>query len=1143
MINIFFGSSLLNEQSDKEALEVFIRKLNVEFSTVNKLVDIHIKPLFKNELNLIEDLIKKAEYTFFILFRNVSDNENDEIDLAVKSFEENNRPKVYVYFKNILDGDTIEDSITKLQNKIAVEFKHYYQTFSNIDEIKLRLVENVFSDKLKDSLVYEDSTIKFEGIDLSKYIDYNVMPEFKNNEELNQIKQEYEELLTEYNKELTKENADDFFALEKINAKKEILRQKIKDKEEKILSLSIKLIELKNKDLKNENIKEAIKLFEQGNMKGCIEALNLSRTNKLIKEAYSLKDKAMFEQDQAKYNITWAIKEKRIIIDLLIATDNIENKDDMILELFRENATLAIDFDVEFDEAFNYVEYLLSRGKLDSARDMLDSIEEIVSEKSERKYPLLYAKLYNLFGLYNSTCSDFDSAIDYFNDSLDYYKMQEEKEGSEEYLYGLYKNNLYIGQTIYGLNQKNSLDKVLMYYSEAIDACEALCEINFKKYSFDLAKVYMQYTLLPSVKIDKKYEGFFIKYVDYQKENNSNKRNNEKLADALSLLGNYYLYNGSQFDAEKYFLEAISYYDSLNVISTSELKQKISNTHNQLMLIKQNLHEFDKALYHQEKAYEYMKAAFKENSLYAEIYFTIAFNLFVLYNDIDPAKGYQLLDECNNLIDKLYEKHKEKISEFAILFYSNICIIYVESGNIDSAYKYYLKYTNILNSIKEEDINYLSYNYFYGYYSSLNFNLNIRKYQEGLDNLISVNKFIDAQISLDEKESIKFFAIANTISTIINTISNEFPIEVMQNEEYVNALNKFYELFNVIIINCNVASNQNDNVNFLNEINQLAQNSVNMTEEEVASVQEEIANKLVMQFEKSLETKFTNKSVEYNSKIKGYSNFIVSSLSSMIFGIDTIEKYFVDAIKYIIKCNNECPNVNTIESNMIISYYIECIGVKRSNKDLIKEYIDSEFSKFEYHIKHISYTHMFVVNCLAILEKLYKISSEKECVVKYIGKIYQILNTILKMSDGKINKKVEAKLLEFNANMTGDVLYHQNIVELLYKDIFTTIDDDIKVYFINSINEVINYYIDEEKLDLLEEYTQKAINVINILIDNENETVAPSLVDLLYTLSDLLDSLGVKEGKEFLRVAKDLEEKYNLNNDSSYDDFMNMFNF
>ena len=184
MINIFFGSSLLNEQSDKDALEVFIRKLNVEFSTVNKLVDIHIKPLFKNELNVIEDLIKKAEYTFFILFRNISDDENDEIDLAVKSFEENNRPKVYVYFKNILDGDTIEDSITKLQKKIAVEFKHYYQTFSNIDEIKLRLVENVFSDKLKDSLVLEDNKVKFEGIDLSQYVDYKILPEFKNNKEL-----------------------------------------------------------------------------------------------------------------------------------------------------------------------------------------------------------------------------------------------------------------------------------------------------------------------------------------------------------------------------------------------------------------------------------------------------------------------------------------------------------------------------------------------------------------------------------------------------------------------------------------------------------------------------------------------------------------------------------------------------------------------------------------------------------------------------------------------------------------------------------------------------------------------------------------------------------------------------------------------
>ena len=208
MINIFFGSSILNEQGDKEQLEVFIRKLNVEFSTVNKLVDIHIKPLFKNELNVVENLIKKAEYTFFILFKSVTDDENDEIDLAVKSFEENNRPKVFVYFKILDENDSVEESIFKLQEKISNVFSHYYQTFKNIDEIKLRLIENVFSDKLKDSLVVSDDTLKFEGIDLGKYIDYKVMPEFVNNEELQSIKKEYDILLKEYNDAVISDNND-----------------------------------------------------------------------------------------------------------------------------------------------------------------------------------------------------------------------------------------------------------------------------------------------------------------------------------------------------------------------------------------------------------------------------------------------------------------------------------------------------------------------------------------------------------------------------------------------------------------------------------------------------------------------------------------------------------------------------------------------------------------------------------------------------------------------------------------------------------------------------------------------------------------------------------------------------------------------
>ena len=114
MINIFFGSSILRETEEKEQIEVFIRKITKEFKEVKEKVDITIRPLFKNELNTLQTLIDDAEYSFFIIFKLITDNEFNEIDYAVKYFEEHNRPKVYVYFKNIIE-DNIDQSVNELK--------------------------------------------------------------------------------------------------------------------------------------------------------------------------------------------------------------------------------------------------------------------------------------------------------------------------------------------------------------------------------------------------------------------------------------------------------------------------------------------------------------------------------------------------------------------------------------------------------------------------------------------------------------------------------------------------------------------------------------------------------------------------------------------------------------------------------------------------------------------------------------------------------------------------------------------------------------------------------------------------------------------------------------------------------------------
>ena len=136
MINIFFGSTINREQVEKEQIELFVRNLNKKFKEIKSKVDVRVKPLFKNEINNLQALINEAEYSFFIIFKSVTTEDTDEIIYAVKQYEEHNKPKVYVYFKTINDDDSINDEINILKDKISSEFAHYYQVFTNIEEIK-----------------------------------------------------------------------------------------------------------------------------------------------------------------------------------------------------------------------------------------------------------------------------------------------------------------------------------------------------------------------------------------------------------------------------------------------------------------------------------------------------------------------------------------------------------------------------------------------------------------------------------------------------------------------------------------------------------------------------------------------------------------------------------------------------------------------------------------------------------------------------------------------------------------------------------------------------------------------------------------------------------------------------------------------
>lgn len=1120
MINIFFGSSLLKKTEEKDALELFIRKINTEFSEITSSIDINIKPLFKNELNDINKLIEKSEYTFFVIYKSIEDEENDEIDKAVRNYELNNKPKVYVYFKNVEDLEEVEESIVNLQNKIANEFSHYYQMFDNIDEIKLRLIENVFSDKLKDSLVIDNNSLKFEGIDLSKYIDYTLLPEFKNNKELQDLYSEYKGILDEYNDAINKDSSDDFFHLEKLYAKKEVLREKLKDKEQKILALSIKLIELKNKSVRNEDIEKAALAFEQGNMKDCIEALNLGRSSRLIKEAYSLKDKAMFEENQAKYNITWAIKERRIVIDLLLATDNVENKDKLIENLYEENATLAIDFEVELDEAFSYVEYLVMQGKIEDAKSFIVNLEELIEEKSERKYPLLYAKLYNLFGLISLSNKNQEDSTSYYKDALNYYLMQEEGKEEESYLYGLYKNYFNLANSLL-LNIKDNEEELVKYYSEAILICEKLCSYNFGKYAKELANIYMKYTMLPSVKIDSKYEEFYKRLVNYYKSNTESTSNVENLADSLGTLGNYYLLNGSMYDAIKYLEEASSYYDTMKVISTNELRQKIGVLHNQIALIKKQTHSYEESLKHQEKAYEYTLIAFKENHLYSEIYFTALYNLIVMYNSLYPNKAYGLLNELYTLIDSLYKKHPEQVREYSLFFYSQLCGLYLECNESDLSNEIYDKFITIYEDALKVGLNYSSFNTFIAVYTNVLYLIGNGSIDKALNELGILNEIISTLMNLDSKHCVKMFQFLLNINNAFNALIVELQEVFAEKEELTESYLTFVNLFTQCVTQMS-SEEQKDEI-----MKHAQENDVN-----------KIIESLIANLEAVKSKEYETETMKCEQIIKGYVTFLSSVSGSMLLDEETLEQYMFEAFEMATECNYKYPDICVNESSTFVNFYTSIYTLDMKNKkgvEIVKKYIDSELQKFNKGVRVIPYYSNVISNTLDVLDELRYVFGERKYIIDCLSKIKSMFDYMLEQANNRFYLEIRSKYYLLCSKMFSDdrKIYHKQNVDMLYEVITTTSNDNLINNFNESMYELMDFEFEELTI-----YIDKILTVLDILIEKVNKENYQSLVDLLNEIGNIMLDLEVEGADEFFVLANKIKEEFE---EDDLAGFLNMF--
>lgn len=221
-VKVFLASSIEDLREDRLQVGDFFRRLNdvyfdsgIYFSLVkcegydNAIVTGGKQKEYDRE-------IEESELVFFLFFRKVGDYTKHEFEIAIEAFREKSKPKIVTYFKYVESIDEANAEVKSFMQLLDGELKHYYNTYGNIDTLKLGILMQIKIMSLdKSELKIQDGEMLLNGQSLIKTDNVPILNGNKTLTELTKSKRQLQELLLEcratYLKDPNSENEEKFF--------------------------------------------------------------------------------------------------------------------------------------------------------------------------------------------------------------------------------------------------------------------------------------------------------------------------------------------------------------------------------------------------------------------------------------------------------------------------------------------------------------------------------------------------------------------------------------------------------------------------------------------------------------------------------------------------------------------------------------------------------------------------------------------------------------------------------------------------------------------------------------------------------------------------------------------------------------------
>ena len=711
-IKIFIGSSITEFEGERKDLELFMRRISDDFEDT---YDIKLQPLLcededtamtkERKQDVFNNLVRGSDMCFFIFYTKAGRFTVEELETAYEKFKgsENKRPKVYVYFKKVTSDIAEDISIIELKDKLDGEYKQYYGSFEHVDTLKLRILENLTEQEMKDFNVKQETETVYGGegekpvfnlkVNGKKVLTLNDISEFANSEELKvlqselvEVEKRYYEMLPRY----AKDNADGDFYKEyaDVAAKRQHLKDTIDELSKRLFDLSLNLSRDEVCGEMTERQKRAYELLSQGDRAGCLAVLNEKDIDDDYKRRIAEKKRQMSAiEEEAKRETIDYIRIHKFAISVLQTAFSYDGRFEEIERRYESIVDAAEEFNVEIDVLYEYAYYLDKQNNYPRAIEIAQRLQKLYAKNPTAVYDNIHARVVNLLGaIFNSNHDRYAETC--LKCALEIYeRLASENPAAYEPDLAMTCNNL--GMFYYNINDYQNTE---LYYKRAFEMFDRLAAENPAADVSDLARIcnnlgvfyenindhqnaelYFKRALeiykrlasenlmayVPDLAMTFNNLGVFYKNInDYQNAEHNLKRALEirerlasenpsahepDLAKICNNLGGLYFNINDYQNAELYFKKTFEIYERLASENPAAYEPELATTCNNLGAFYKNINDHQNAELFFKRSLEIRERLASENpAAYVPVLATTCNNLGAFYDNINDYQNAEL---------------------------------------------------------------------------------------------------------------------------------------------------------------------------------------------------------------------------------------------------------------------------------------------------------------------------------------------------------------------------------------------------------------------------------------------------------------------------------------------------------------------